>query len=102
MTEESTYPLIVEEEAKKVMIRVTYEEDTIQFELCRLSLEVGKVFEQAARKLDLELGTFKLKYLGEDGCEILLASEDDFQYCSESQTAKGKTCIQFFLHLKSK
>lgn len=77
-------------------------EDTIQFELCRLSLEVGKVFEQAARKLDLELGTFKLKYLGEDGCEILLASEDDFQYCSESQTAKGKTCIQFFLHLKSK
>ncbi|XP_057801128.1 protein NLP6-like [Salvia miltiorrhiza] len=98
---ESTHPLIVEKETEKVIIKVKDKEDTIKFELC-LSLGVGKLFEEVAKKFNLKVGAFKLKYMDEDEDEILLTCDEDLQLCPKSQTATGKTCIHFYVQLISK
>ncbi|KAH6798351.1 hypothetical protein C2S51_034835 [Perilla frutescens var. frutescens] len=86
------------DEAEKVIIKVKCEEDTIKFELC-LSLGVGKLFDEVAKRLNLMIGSFKLKYVDEDNDEILLTCDADLQLCSKSLTATSKTCIQLFIQL---
>ncbi|XP_057801184.1 protein NLP5-like isoform X2 [Salvia miltiorrhiza] len=80
---------------EKVIIKVKYK-DNIKFELS-LSLGVAKLMEEVATRLNLEMGTFKLKYLDEDYDEILLIRDDDLQLCPKTQTATGKTCIQLLV-----
>ncbi|KAH6798252.1 hypothetical protein C2S52_022806 [Perilla frutescens var. hirtella] len=93
---ETTQHLVVQEEAEKVIIKVKFEEDIIKFEL-RLSLGLAKLSEEVATRLNLKIGTFKLKYLDEDDDEVLLACDADLQYCSNSRMAMGKTYILLFV-----
>lgn len=93
-----------EEGEKKVIVKVKHEEDIIKFEL-DLGPSMGlvdKVFELVATKLNLEMGTFKLKYLDEDGDEILLTCDDDLRLCPKTRTATtGKNNIQLLVRLIS-
>ncbi|KAL8557229.1 hypothetical protein ACS0TY_004608 [Phlomoides rotata] len=86
-------------EAEMVMVKVNYEEDIIMFKLC-LSATMNKLQEEVSKRLDLEIGSFKLKYLYEDNDKILLACDEDLQLCLKGRTAGDKTCVQVFVQLK--
>lgn len=82
-------------EAKNVIIKVRFEDDTIKLELCPLS-GMEKLLNEVAIRLSLKVGGFKLKYLDEDGDDILLACDADLQLYLHSLE---KTCIKLFVHL---
>lgn len=78
------------------MVKVRYEEDTIKFELY-LSLGLGNLKEAVAKRINLEMGTFKLKYKDEDGDDILLTNDDDLQLCRKSQITMGRSYIELIV-----
>ncbi|XP_042017789.1 uncharacterized protein LOC121765656 [Salvia splendens] len=57
--------------ADKVIIKVKYKEDIIKFELSLSLLGLAKLSEEVAMSLNLEIGSFKLKYMDEVGDEIV-------------------------------
>lgn len=79
-----------------MMIKVKYGEDIIKFELCA-PLGLTKLTKEVATRLNLEIGTFKLKYEDEDGDEILLTNDVDLQLCRKTQIAMGETYIQLYV-----
>lgn len=87
--------------SETVMVTAKYEDDIIKFKLC-LSSTMNKLLEEVARRLDFEVGSFKLRYLDEDNDKVLLACDDDLQLCLKSLSAGGKTTMQVFVHLISK
>ncbi|KAI3453573.1 hypothetical protein Pfo_010236 [Paulownia fortunei] len=94
---ESTQHLTVQPEVDMVIIKAKYEEDTIKFGFCRSS-GMNKLVKEVAKRHDLTIGSFKLKYLDEDNDQILLASDDDLQFCLKTMTAVGQTSIRVFVH----
>lgn len=90
----------VEEEVEKVIMKVRFKEDTIKFE-SRMPLGVSRIFEEVGVRLNLEMGSFKLKYVDEDDDEIILTCDADLKLCPESLSATGKTFIQLLVHLIS-
>ncbi|KAL8544035.1 hypothetical protein ACS0TY_004544 [Phlomoides rotata] len=85
-------------EAEIVMVKAKYEDEIIKFKLC-LSATMNKLQEEVAKRLDLEIGSFKLRYLDEDNDKILLTCDDDLQLCLKGLTACDKTCVQVFVQL---
>ncbi|KAG6400383.1 hypothetical protein SASPL_137211 [Salvia splendens] len=83
--------------ADKVIIKVKYKEDLIKFELSLSSLGLAKLSEEVAMSLNLEMGSFKLKYMDEDGDEILITRDVDLQLCPKARTTKGETLIQLLV-----
>ncbi|KAL1543585.1 protein NLP6-like isoform X1 [Salvia divinorum] len=85
------------ESAEKVIVKVKYNEDLIKFELSLSLLGLAKLTEEVATSLNLEMGSFKLKYMDEDGDEILLTSDADLQLCPKTQTTTGNALIQLLV-----
>ncbi|KAL1543584.1 protein NLP6-like [Salvia divinorum] len=83
--------------ADKVIVKVKYNEDLIKFELSLPLLGLAKLTEEVATSLNLEMGSFKLKYMDEDGDEILLTRDADLQLCPKARTTTGKTLIQLLV-----
>ena len=81
----------------KVIVKVMYKEDLIKFELSLSLLGLAKLSEEVAKSLNLEMSSFKLKYMDEDGDEILITRDVDLQLCPKTRTTKGKTVIQLLV-----
>ncbi|KAL8544040.1 hypothetical protein ACS0TY_004545 [Phlomoides rotata] len=85
-------------EAEMAMVKAKYEDEIIKFKLC-LSATMNKLQKEVAKRLDLEIGSFKLRYLDEDNDKIFLSCDDDLQLCLKGLTAGDKTCVQVFVQL---
>ncbi|XP_047954959.1 protein NLP6-like isoform X2 [Salvia hispanica] len=72
----------------RVIVKVKYKEDLIKFELSLSLLGLAKLSEEVAKSLNLEMGSFKLKYMDEDGDEILISRDVDLQLCPKTRTTK--------------
>ncbi|KAL1543587.1 protein NLP6-like isoform X3 [Salvia divinorum] len=80
-----------------VIVKVKYKEDLIKFELSLPLLRFRKLSEEVATSLNLEIGSFKLRYVDEDGDEILLTRDVDLQLCPKTRTATGEPLIQLLV-----
>ncbi|CAL5437829.1 unnamed protein product [Camellia sinensis] len=58
-----------------------------------LSLGLVELQQQIANRLDLEDGTYYVKYKDEDGDLIVIACDEDLQYYISSSTSPGSTTI---------
>ncbi|XP_042017297.1 protein NLP6-like isoform X2 [Salvia splendens] len=83
--------------ADKVIIKVKYKEDSIKFESSLSLLGLAKLSEEVTMSLNLEMGTFKLKYMDEDGDEIYITRDVDLKLCPKTRTKKGETLIQLLV-----
>lgn len=83
-----------------MIINARFEDDVIKFQ-SRLSSRMEELEEQVARKLKIAIGSFKLKYLDEDGQWILLTCDEDLQLGLKTLASEGKTPIQLQVQLLS-
>ena len=83
--------------SEKVIVKVKYNEDLIKFELSLSLVGLAKLIEEVTTSLNLEMGSFKLKYMDEDGDEILISRDVDLQLCPKTRTTKGETLIQLLV-----
>ncbi|KAL1562986.1 protein NLP7-like [Salvia divinorum] len=80
----------------KVIVKVKYKKHLIKFEFS-LSLGLAELTKEVAMSLNLEMGSFKLKYVDEDGDEILLTRAVDLQLCPKSRTTRGEALIRLLV-----
>lgn len=86
------------EENNAVTIKAKFKEDTIKFDLC-LSSGLEKLVEEVAKRLNLMLGNFKLKYMDDDDDLILLTCDEDLHNHVKSMRSLGKTTVHVLVHL---
>lgn len=86
----------IQQETKAVIINARIEDYVI-----KLSSRMEELEEQVARKLKIAIGSFKLKYLDEDGLWILLTCDEDLQLGLKTLASEGKTPIQLQVQLIS-
>ncbi|KAJ0697763.1 putative transcription factor Nin-like family [Helianthus annuus] len=67
-----------QKEQANVTLKATYREDTIKFTYCPLDGLV-KLEEEVATRVQLTIGSFRLRYKDEDGDMITIASDNDFK-----------------------
>ncbi|KAL7150096.1 hypothetical protein ABFS83_05G085800 [Erythranthe nasuta] len=87
--------------ADTVIVKAKYDDDTIRFEL-DLPLGMEKLVEEVANRLELEMGSFKLKYLDEENEEISLTRDSDLLHCPKYPTASGESFIKLLVRLSRK
>ncbi|KAJ1382237.1 Protein NLP, PB1 domain [Sesbania bispinosa] len=81
---------------KSVTIKATYREDIIRF---RVSLTRGIVeLKEVAKRLNLEVGTFDIKYLDDDHEWVLIACDADLQECMDVSRSSGRNIIRVLVH----
>ncbi|XP_042016982.1 protein NLP7-like [Salvia splendens] len=81
----------------RVIVKVKYKEYFIRLESSLSLLGLANLSEEVATSLNLEMGSFKLKYMDEDGDEILITRDADLQLCPKTRTKKGDTLIQLLV-----
>ncbi|KAL7111450.1 hypothetical protein ACP275_05G088600 [Erythranthe tilingii] len=92
---------IVQPEADTMIVKAKYDDDTKRFKL-GLPLGMEKLVEEVANRLELEIGSFKLKYLDEENEEIWLTRDSDLLDCPKYPTASGESFIKLFVRLSRK
>lgn len=75
-----------------VTIRAEYGDLMIKFRLSLLSTLVD-LHQEVAKRLNLEAGSYFVKYKDEDDMLILIACDDDLQDCARYFRSVGKTPI---------
>lgn len=81
-----------------VMINAKFEDQTMEIQLCLSPGIMAKLVEEMAKRLQLRIGSFKLKHLDEEDNDwILLTCDDDFRICMK--TLRGKTTVQLLVQL---
>ncbi|XP_073133239.1 protein NLP6-like [Henckelia pumila] len=88
----------IQPETKALIMKAKFEDDVIKFQ-SHMSSRMEEPEEQVARKLKIEIGSFKLKYLDEDGQWILLTCDEDLQLGLMTLASEGKTPIQLQVQL---
>ncbi|XP_073131744.1 protein NLP6-like [Henckelia pumila] len=88
----------IQPETKALIMKAKFEDDVIKFQ-SHMSSRMEELEEQVARKLKIEIGSFKLKYLDEDGQWILLTCDEDLQLGLMTLASEGKTPIQLQVQL---
>ncbi|KAG6432464.1 hypothetical protein SASPL_104040 [Salvia splendens] len=63
----------------------------------QINKRLAKLIEEVTTSLNLEMGNFKLKYMDEDGDEILLTRDADLQLCPKTRTTTGEALIQLLV-----
>ncbi|KAM7531449.1 hypothetical protein LguiB_034859 [Lonicera macranthoides] len=63
-----------------VTIKATYEDDVIKFQV-PLSLRMDDLREKVAKRLNLEVGSFKVKHKDDDGDLVLITCDEDLKDC---------------------
>ncbi|XP_028082680.1 protein NLP7-like isoform X2 [Camellia sinensis] len=88
------------QDANVVTIKAKYAEgNAIKFRLS-LSSRLIELQQEVAQRLDLEAGTYCVKYKDEDGDLILIACDGDLQDYMSVSRSEGKTCIVVLLEPK--
>ncbi|KAL0349011.1 UNVERIFIED_CONTAM: protein NLP7 [Sesamum angustifolium] len=71
-----------------VIVEADFEGDTMKFKF-PFSSGMEKLEEEVARRLKLNVTSFRMKYLDGEGKWILLACDDDLQLCMETLAWSG-------------
>ncbi|XP_058203609.1 protein NLP7-like isoform X2 [Rhododendron vialii] len=85
--------------ANMVTIRATCEKNTIKFRLS-LSSRLVEMQQEVAKRLNLEGGTYYIKYKDEEDVLILIACDEDLQDCLHTSRSLGISSIAVQLELK--
>ncbi|KAI8569806.1 hypothetical protein RHMOL_Rhmol02G0305200 [Rhododendron molle] len=86
------------QDADMVTIRATCENNTIKFRLS-LSSRLIEMQQEVAKRLNLEGGTYYIKYKDEEDVLILIACDEDLQDCLHTFRSLGKSSIAVLLEL---
>ncbi|XP_076935026.1 protein NLP6-like [Bidens hawaiensis] len=87
------------ERVENVTIKAAYEENTIKFTFNLLDGMV-KLEELVAARFQLKIGSFRLKYVDEDGDNILIVCDNDLKVIIGGlMQPESKTVIKLFVHL---
>ncbi|KAI8569800.1 hypothetical protein RHMOL_Rhmol02G0304900 [Rhododendron molle] len=87
------------QDADKVTIRATCEKNTIKFRLS-LSSRLVEMQQEVAKRLNLEGGTYYIKYKDEEDVLILIACDEDLQDCLHTSRSLDISSIAVLLELK--
>ncbi|KAG5563520.1 hypothetical protein RHGRI_006078 [Rhododendron griersonianum] len=87
------------QDADIVTIRAKYENNTIKFRLS-LSSRLVALQQEVAKRLNLEAGTYYIRYKDEENELILIACDEDLQDCIHSFKSLGDTSVVVLLELK--
>ncbi|KAG5512847.1 hypothetical protein RHGRI_038674 [Rhododendron griersonianum] len=87
-------PLLTErKDTRSVKLRATYGDTTIQFNL-PLTSGIRELNKEVLKRLEFELGRFKVEYEDEDGVLILIACDDDVRDYLQFLTSSGNQVIK--------
>ncbi|KAI8569867.1 hypothetical protein RHMOL_Rhmol02G0310600 [Rhododendron molle] len=87
------------QDADIVTIRAKYENNTIKFRLSLPSRLVA-LQQEVAKRLNLEVGTYYIRYKDEENELILIACDQDLQDCIHTFKSLGNTSVVVLLELK--
>ncbi|KAG5512926.1 hypothetical protein RHGRI_038657 [Rhododendron griersonianum] len=87
------------QDADMVTIRATCEKNTIKFRLS-LSSRLVEMQQEVAKRLNLEGGTYYIKYKDEEDVLILIACDEDLQDCLHTSRSLDISSIAVLLELK--
>ncbi|KAL8197896.1 hypothetical protein R6Q57_030112 [Mikania cordata] len=80
---------------KNIMfIKADYADDMIRFDLHVSQATFATVEKTIGVKFKLNVGTFKLNYLDEDGDWILLSSDEEMKYCIRSSRKSDRIVVK--------
>lgn len=84
------------ENGSKITVKATYKEDTIRF---KFDPSVGcfQLYEEVAKRLKLQNGTFQLKYLDDEEEWVMLVSDADLRECLEILDDIGTRSVKFMV-----
>lgn len=80
----------------KIIVKATYKEDIIRFKFDP-SAGCFQLYEEVARRLKLQNGTFQLKYLDDEEEWVMLVSDSDLQECLDILESLGKRSVKFLV-----
>ncbi|KAH9727396.1 protein NLP8 [Citrus sinensis] len=80
----------------KIIVKATYKEDIIRFKFDP-SAGCFQLYEEVARRLKLQNGTFQLKYLDDEEEWVMLVSDSDLQECFDILESLGKRSVRFLV-----
>ncbi|XP_059653886.1 protein NLP3-like [Cornus florida] len=83
-------------EVRMMTIKATYGDDMIKFQL-PFSSRMVELEEEVSESLKLNVGTYKIKYLDDDGDRILITRDKDLQYCMSASNSLGMDTIKMFI-----
>ncbi|CAN6723797.1 unnamed protein product [Malus baccata var. baccata] len=84
------------ENGSKIIVKATYIEDTIRFKF-EPSLGCLQLYEEVAKRLKLQNGTFQLRYLDDEEEWVMLVCDADLQECLEILDDIGTRCVKFLV-----
>ncbi|KAI8569820.1 hypothetical protein RHMOL_Rhmol02G0306100 [Rhododendron molle] len=87
------------QEANKVLVKAKYGDMMLKFGLS-LSAGFRELGHEVAKRLNLDVGTYFVKYKDEDDDLILIACDDDLRACVHSSISLGNTSTLVLLELK--
>lgn len=85
-----------DDSGSKIIVKATYKEDIIRFKFDP-SAGCFQLYEEVARRLKLQNGTFQLKYLDDEEEWVLLVSDSDLQECLDILESMGKKTVKFLV-----
>nr|GMD57205.1 protein NLP9-like [Ipomoea batatas] len=80
----------------KITVKATYKEDTVRFKFDS-SAGCSRLYEEVARRFQLQNGTFQLKYLDDEEEWVMLVSDADLQECIEILDFLGTRTVKFLV-----
>ncbi|KAI8553592.1 hypothetical protein RHMOL_Rhmol05G0027900 [Rhododendron molle] len=94
-------PIVTErQDTRSVKLRATYGDTTIQFNL-PLTSGISELNKEVLKRLEFELGRFKVEYEDEDGVLILIACDEDVRDYLQFLTSSGNQVIKPLVLKKS-
>ncbi|KAL0388411.1 UNVERIFIED_CONTAM: protein NLP6 [Sesamum radiatum] len=79
-----------------MIVEADFEGDTMKFKFL-FSSGMEKLEEEVARRLKLNVTSFRMKYLDGEGKWILLACDDDLQLCMETLAWSGNSAVKMLV-----
>lgn len=80
----------------KIIVKATYNEDTVRFKFEPASGYL-QLYEEVAKRFKLQVGQFQLKYLDDEEEWVMLVSDSDLQECLEILDYLGTRNVKFLV-----
>ncbi|KAL0366670.1 UNVERIFIED_CONTAM: protein NLP8 [Sesamum radiatum] len=80
----------------KIIVKATYKEDTIRFKF-EPAAGCIQLYEEVAKRFNLQMGHFQLKYLDDEEEWVMLVSDSDLQECLEILDFVGSRSVKFLV-----
>lgn len=84
------------ESGLKISVKVTYKEDTIRFKFGS-GESCHRLYEEVAKRFNLQMGTFQLKYRDDEEEWVMLVSDSDLHECIEILDFVGTRCVKILV-----